>query len=52
MEYETGQAIFLVEEVDVPLPMRQAAVTENGSLVAGMMRYIDLIWECESVGEP
>ncbi|MFH5801478.1 hypothetical protein [Haladaptatus sp. CMAA 1911] len=48
MEYETGKAIFLVEEKDVPLHMRQAAVTENGSFVAGMKRYFDLIWEYES----
>jgi len=37
------------EEKDIPLDMRQAAVTENGSLVAGMMRYFELIWEYESV---
>lgn len=48
MEYETGKAIFLVEEKDVPLQMRQAAVTENGSFVAGMKRYFDLIWGYES----
>ncbi|WP_135824570.1 TrmB family transcriptional regulator [Halorussus ruber] len=48
MEYETGKAIFLVEEKDVPLHMRQAAVTENGSFVAGMKRYFDLIWEHDS----
>jgi hypothetical protein len=48
MEYETGTAIFLVEETDVPLHMRQAAVTENGSFVAGLKRYFDLIWEHES----
>jgi sugar-specific transcriptional regulator TrmB len=49
MEYDTGQAVFLVEEKDVPLHMRQAAVTENGSLVAGMFRYFELIWDHESV---
>lgn len=48
MEYDTGVAIFLVEEKDVPLHMRQAAVTENGSFVAGLKRYFDLIWEYES----
>jgi hypothetical protein len=31
--------------------MRQAAVTENGSFVAGLGRYFDLIWEHESVSE-
>jgi sugar-specific transcriptional regulator TrmB len=51
LDYETGRAIFLVEEKDVPLHMRQAAVTDNGSLVAGLERYFDLIWEYESVGE-
>ena len=49
LDYESGTAIFLVEEPDVPLQMRQAAVTENASLVAGMKRYVDLIWEYESV---
>jgi sugar-specific transcriptional regulator TrmB len=51
MDYDTGKAIFLVEEEDVPLHMRQAAVTENESFVAGMGRYCDLIWEYDSVGE-
>jgi len=51
MDYETGIAIFLVEEKDVPLHMRQAAVTENGSFVAGLKRYFDLIWQYESVSE-
>jgi len=51
MEYETGEAIFLVEEKDVPLSMRQAALTENGSLVAGLQRYFDLLWAYESVPE-
>ena len=48
MDYETGQAIVLVEETDIPLSMRQAAVTENGSFVAGLGRYFELIWEYES----
>lgn len=48
MDYDTGIAIFLVEEKDVPLHMRQAAVTENGSFVAGLKRYFDLVWEHES----
>jgi len=48
MDYETGKAILLVEEKDVPLSMRQAAVTENGSFVAGLKRYVDLIWEYEA----
>lgn len=48
MDYESGQAIFLVEETDVPDYKRQAAITENGSFVAGMKRYFDLVWEYES----
>jgi|APHM01.1.fsa_nt_gi Predicted transcriptional regulators len=48
MEYDTGTAIILVEENNVPLHMRQAAVTENGSFVAGLRRYFDLIWTHES----
>jgi sugar-specific transcriptional regulator TrmB len=51
MDYETGRAIVLVEEKDVPLSMRQAALTENGSFVAGLKRYFDLIWKHESVAE-
>ena len=50
MEYETGRAILLVEEKDVPLSMRQAAITENGSFVAGLKRYFDLVWEYDSTG--
>jgi hypothetical protein len=52
MEYDSGEAIFLVEEPDVPNHKRQAALTENGSFVAGMKRYFDLIWDHESVTEP
>jgi predicted transcriptional regulator len=47
-DYERGKAVLLVEEKDIPLHMRQAAVTENGSFVAGLGRYFDLIWEYES----
>lgn len=47
-EYETGKAILLVEEKDVPLHMRQAAITENGSFVAGMDRYFALTWKYAS----
>lgn len=48
MEYDSGEAIFLVEETDVPDHKRQAAITKNGSFVAGMKRYFDLVWEYES----
>jgi len=51
MSYDSGKAIFLVEERDVPDHKRQAAITENGSFVAGMQRYFDLIWDHESLTE-
>jgi sugar-specific transcriptional regulator TrmB len=51
MDYETGNAIFLVEEHDIPLHMRQAALTDNGSFVAGLHRYFELVWEYESTVE-
>jgi sugar-specific transcriptional regulator TrmB len=51
MDYRGGEAIFLVEEPDVPNHMRQAAMTGNGSFVAGLKRYFDLVWEHESVSE-
>jgi hypothetical protein len=35
----------------MPNAIRQAALTENGSFVAGLKRYFDLIWEYESVAE-
>lgn len=43
-----GEAIFLVEEPEVPNHMRQAAITENESFVAGLKRFFDLVWEYES----
>lgn len=49
-KYSSGKAIFLVEERGVPLSLRDAAVTENPSLVAGMKRYFDLIWKYEATG--
>ena len=48
MSYDSGRAILLVEEKDIPLSMRQAAITENGSFVAGLKRYFDLVWEHDS----
>ena len=50
MDYDGGEAILLVEEPDVPDHMRQAALTDNGSFVAGMKRYFDLVWDHESRG--
>ena len=49
LDYDSGEAILLVDEEDIPLSLRQAAVTENASFVAGLGRYFDLIWEHESV---
>jgi sugar-specific transcriptional regulator TrmB len=49
MDYDSGRAILLVEEPDVPNHMRQAAITDNGSFVAGLQRYFDLVWEYESL---
>ncbi|MFP3910341.1 MAG: TrmB family transcriptional regulator [Archaeoglobaceae archaeon] len=49
-EYKTGKAIFAVEDPVTPLYLRDAAVTENPSLVAGMKKYFDLIWAYESTG--
>jgi len=48
MDYDQGEAIMLVEEKNIPLHKRQAAVTENGSFVAGLERYFELIWTYES----
>ena len=48
MSYDSGRAILLVEETDIPLSMRQAAITENASFVAGLKRYFDLVWEHDS----
>ncbi|MFC6722782.1 TrmB family transcriptional regulator [Halobacteriaceae archaeon SHR40] len=48
MDYDSGEAIFLVEEPEVPDHKRKAALTGNGSFVAGMKRYFDLVWEFDS----
>ena len=48
MDYETGTAILLVQEDEIPNHLRQAAITENGSFVAGLNRYFELTWEYES----
>lgn len=52
LSYDEGRAIILVEENDIPLSMRQAAITENGSFVAGLDRYFELIWAYDSHQEP
>jgi len=47
-DYTSGKAIFVVEDPKTPLYLRDAAITENPSLVAGMKKYFDLIWNYES----
>lgn len=49
MSYDSGQAIFLVEETDIPLYKRQAAVTDNNSFVAGLNRYFELTWKHDTI---
>ncbi|QHS17302.1 TrmB family transcriptional regulator [haloarchaeon 3A1-DGR] len=49
MEYDSGRAVLLVEEEDIPLHKRQAAVTENPSFVAGLERYFELTWEYDTL---
>lgn len=49
MDYDSGQAIILVEEKDIPLHKRQAAVTENESFVAGLERYFQLTWNHDTL---
>lgn len=49
LDYDSGEAVLLVEEEDVPLHKRQAAVTENASFVAGLGRYFSLTWEHDTL---
>lgn len=51
LDYDYGAAIILVEEPDIPLHKRQAAVTENASFVAGLNRYFTLTWEHDSLSD-
>ena len=51
LEYDSGRAVLLVEEEDIPLHKRQAAVTGNASFVAGLERYFDLTWEYDTLEE-
>jgi len=48
-DYDSGEAIFLVQADEVPNHLRQAAITENGAFVAGLNRYFELVWTYESV---
>ncbi|WP_096390941.1 TrmB family transcriptional regulator [Halopenitus persicus] len=49
LEYDSGRAVLLVEEEEIPLHKRQAAVTENPSFVAGLERYFELTWEYDTL---
>ncbi|WP_280537287.1 helix-turn-helix domain-containing protein [Halopenitus sp. POP-27] len=49
MAYDSGRAVLLVEEEEIPLHKRQAAVTENPSFVAGLERYFQLTWEYDTL---
>jgi len=51
LEYDSGEAVLLVEEENVPLHKRQAAVTDNPSFVAGLGRYFDLTWTYDTLEE-
>ncbi|WP_247730655.1 TrmB family transcriptional regulator [Halovivax limisalsi] len=52
MTYESGRAVMLVEDEEVPLHQRQAAITENGAFIAGLLRHFELIWDYDSVEPP
>jgi len=43
-----GMAIFLAEEIGIPLFMREAAISENTNLVHALKLFFDLIWEHHS----
>ena len=44
-DYSHGKVLFLVEEENVPVFMRSAAISENSSLVYGLSQYFDFLWE-------
>jgi hypothetical protein len=46
--YTSGQGGSLIEQEKVPNYLRQAAVTDNPSFVAGMRQYFNLLWYHES----
>jgi sugar-specific transcriptional regulator TrmB len=46
---DDGTAIILVGEKNIPLHMRQAAITEDESFVSGLNQYFQLVWTHESV---
>ncbi|MFX1518380.1 MAG: TrmB family transcriptional regulator [Promethearchaeota archaeon] len=41
---DEGTAIFLAEEIGIPLFMREAAISENTNLVQALKLFFDLIW--------
>ena len=45
---DEGTAIFLAEEIGIPLFMREAAISENTNLVQALKLFFDLIWEYHS----
>lgn len=49
LDYDSGEAVLLVEEEDIPLHKRQAAVTDNASFVAGLQRYFQLTWDHDTL---
>ena len=49
LDYDSGEAVLLVEEEEIPLHKRQAAVTDNASFVAGLQRYFELTWEHDTL---
>jgi sugar-specific transcriptional regulator TrmB len=49
LNYDSGEAVLLVEEENIPLYKRQAAVTDNPSFVAGLERYFDLTWRHDTL---
>lgn len=51
LDYDSGEAVLLVEEENVPLHKRQAAITDNASFVAGLNRYFTLTWEHDCIDE-
>lgn len=51
LDYDSGEAVLLVEEENIPLHKRQAAVTDNPSFVAGLDRYFDLTWKHDTLDD-
>lgn len=43
-EYNTGEVLFLVEEVNIPVFMRYCVLSKNHSLTYGFKQYFDYMW--------